>query len=245
MIASIVLAATLAPSQAADPAAVKQAERLYAEAMILYKAGNYAAAAEKFESAYAYYPEPSLLYNLAKSYEGAGDVERALDRYRRYSDHPNSTAKLRVKASERIRLLESAVAASKEAQAAAPAPSAPATTTPAASTTPTAPAAGSAPAVTAAEEPSYVLAGVGYGAVAVGAATAIAGGVFYGLGVATHSSLPSSGSSELTLAKAAELNADGAQQKQMGVVLASAGAAVAALGVTLVVVDAASTPDAE
>ncbi|MEJ7729413.1 MAG: tetratricopeptide repeat protein [Polyangiaceae bacterium] len=61
-----------------------RAEKLFTESAELYREGKFAEAAQRLEEAYAISPEPVLLYNLARAYEGMGQTERALSAYRRY-----------------------------------------------------------------------------------------------------------------------------------------------------------------
>lgn len=73
----------LAYSQpAADP--LSRAKRLYAEGQQLFVAKQYAEAAEKFEAAYAFDPNPVLLFNLARATEESGDYKKAIQWYEAY-----------------------------------------------------------------------------------------------------------------------------------------------------------------
>ncbi|MGA9524723.1 MAG: hypothetical protein WBV82_24910 [Myxococcaceae bacterium] len=56
---------------------VKQAERLYST-------GKYKDSAEKLIEAYVYDPHPRLIYNIARAYDQAGELELALEFYQRY-----------------------------------------------------------------------------------------------------------------------------------------------------------------
>lgn len=56
---------------------VKQAERLY-------EAGKYKDSAEALIEAYAYDPNPRLIYNIARAYDQAGELELSLEYYQRY-----------------------------------------------------------------------------------------------------------------------------------------------------------------
>jgi tetratricopeptide (TPR) repeat protein len=51
---------------------------------IYYEQGRYPDAAHEFEEAYRLSHRPALLYNMGKSYDGAGDAARALGAYRRF-----------------------------------------------------------------------------------------------------------------------------------------------------------------
>ncbi len=56
---------------------VKQAERLYGS-------GKYKDSAEKLIEAYVYDPHPRIIYNIARAYDQAGELELALEYYQRY-----------------------------------------------------------------------------------------------------------------------------------------------------------------
>ena len=69
-----------APAQAARPSVstlVRQAQRLYAQ-------GRYAQAAKKLEQAEAISPHPRIVYNIARAYDQAGELDKALDYYQQY-----------------------------------------------------------------------------------------------------------------------------------------------------------------
>ncbi len=57
---------------------------LFKESKKRYRDGEFEAAAKLLEEAYAIDPAPTLLYNLARAKESAGDLEGAVDAYRRY-----------------------------------------------------------------------------------------------------------------------------------------------------------------
>lgn len=80
-VCSALLVATLAPGVAhADAADLK---RTADEA---YDSHRYDAAARAYEASYAEKKEPSVLYNLARTYEALGRHPEALDRLQRFSD---------------------------------------------------------------------------------------------------------------------------------------------------------------
>lgn len=66
----------------ADPR--RQAGELAAKSAQHYKRGEFEEAAKLLREAYAQYPEPNLLYNLARSLESAGDREGALEAYEKF-----------------------------------------------------------------------------------------------------------------------------------------------------------------
>ena len=69
----------------ADPAADKKhAGELAQEGKQHYKRGEFEVSVALLKQAYALYPEPTLLYNLARSLEGVGDEQGAVDAYKQY-----------------------------------------------------------------------------------------------------------------------------------------------------------------
>lgn len=83
--AALVFGASLA-AHGAEPAQKdrKFAIELFKESKKRYRDGDFEAAARLLEEAYAIDPAPTLLYNLARARESAGDLEGAVDAYRRY-----------------------------------------------------------------------------------------------------------------------------------------------------------------
>lgn len=69
-----------------DSAAIAEARRLYAEGNEHYSAGRYTLAAERFVEAYELSGRPALLFNLANTYERAGNYEKAAHYLRLYLD---------------------------------------------------------------------------------------------------------------------------------------------------------------
>jgi len=60
------------------------AESRYQSGLRLYRAGQFAAAADEFRVALAMHRVPKLAYNLARSLERAGDLSGAIEHYRLY-----------------------------------------------------------------------------------------------------------------------------------------------------------------
>jgi hypothetical protein len=87
----LVLAASLAglPALARSPRA--QASTLVRQAQKLYQRGKYHDAAETLEKAQALAPDPRLTFNIARAYDQAGELEKALDAYQRYVGSPRGT----------------------------------------------------------------------------------------------------------------------------------------------------------
>jgi tetratricopeptide (TPR) repeat protein len=67
-----------------DPASKKRAAELSAQAAQHYKRGEFEVSAALLRQAYALYAEPNLLYNLARSLEGMGDKQGAVNAFDRY-----------------------------------------------------------------------------------------------------------------------------------------------------------------
>jgi tetratricopeptide (TPR) repeat protein len=76
----VVLGPTVA--WAGDPR--EEALARFTESDARYKAGEFERAAELLREAYELYPEPILLYNLARALEGLGDVAGAVEHYQRF-----------------------------------------------------------------------------------------------------------------------------------------------------------------
>lgn len=69
----------------------KRAVELFEESAAAYRAGDFAKAIDRLKQAYALKPAPVLIYNLARVYEGAGQVVDALSAYREYlAKEPNA-----------------------------------------------------------------------------------------------------------------------------------------------------------
>lgn len=85
LLASGVAHAQPAPTPPApESPALEEARRLYVEGNEHYSAGRYTLAAERFVKAYELSGKPALLFNLANTYERAGDYEKAAHYLRMY-----------------------------------------------------------------------------------------------------------------------------------------------------------------
>src|SRR6185503_6645188 len=63
----------------------KQQAKTYVDAgLAAQEAGDYAAAIDFYEKAYALIPHPVLLFNIAQAHRLNGNAAEALDHYRRY-----------------------------------------------------------------------------------------------------------------------------------------------------------------
>ena len=76
----------LASSAPAEPTAAnrQRAGELATESAKHYKLGEYEVSVALLRKAYALYPEPNLLYNLARALEGMGDKRGAVEQYNQY-----------------------------------------------------------------------------------------------------------------------------------------------------------------
>lgn len=85
----MVTAATTAGAQARGPSTQQKssepkAPELYDKSADAYRRGDFAAAVELLNQAYAIDPQPVFLYNLARAYEGLGDLDHAIEAYEKY-----------------------------------------------------------------------------------------------------------------------------------------------------------------
>src|SRR4051812_43899224 len=80
----LVLVTAMASGAVADDDNKAKALALFDESDQAYKAGEFEKSADLLRQAYALYPEPILLYNLARALEGLGDTKGALEQYERY-----------------------------------------------------------------------------------------------------------------------------------------------------------------
>src|ERR1051326_6287657 len=80
----VAVAVGVCPAYADQPAGKPGALKLFAEADKAYKRGEFEHAAQLLREAYELFPEPILLYNLARALEGMGDIEGAVLNYERY-----------------------------------------------------------------------------------------------------------------------------------------------------------------
>jgi hypothetical protein len=84
-LAGFVVLLSVSPARAEPSAAdKKRAGELATESAKHYKRGEFEVSVTLLRKAYGLYPEPNLLYNLARSLEGMGDKQGALDSYKQY-----------------------------------------------------------------------------------------------------------------------------------------------------------------
>ena len=118
--ASLCLTAPTSMVFAQDVAAEDaQFNRLTAEASEAYEAGDYKTAVARFEEAYALKSVSNILYNIARIYEDAGDIDQAIAYYDKFVVAPNVESGARKDALERLKTLRE-VKAMQEAENAPP-----------------------------------------------------------------------------------------------------------------------------
>ncbi len=84
LLAASLLTLATAASSAPPAAGEAQALSLYRQSTEAYDGGRFQEAADLLLRAYALRNEPVLLFNLARAYEGMGDLRKAVDAYRGY-----------------------------------------------------------------------------------------------------------------------------------------------------------------
>lgn len=153
----LILVVTLGLTSAARAQDFEAAGRHFSAAQEAFGAKHFKTAAAEFEAAYGITKDPVLLYNIAESYEKAGDGHKAVAEYTQYlHDQPNAQDKAEVQ--KRIKAIQaknyrladqSAPGDNPPATTVAPSGPTPAPTVP---TTPT--PAGAAPTVTSTGAPA-------------------------------------------------------------------------------------------
>jgi tetratricopeptide (TPR) repeat protein len=87
VIAALVIALSAIPAAAGAQPSTEDRTRaleLFEQSADHYKRGEFERAAELLREAYGLYPEPLLVYNLARALEGVGDLPGAIENYERY-----------------------------------------------------------------------------------------------------------------------------------------------------------------
>ena len=144
LIGALAVLSALAPPPASAQSARERALSLFEDSAVAYREGRFSEAAAALGQAYELFPEPVLLYNLARALEADGQLEAARDAYEDFlEESPDaeqaapSRARLEVIArliSERDALREAAeTRPPPDPQATEPAPRAPPEPTPSAS----------------------------------------------------------------------------------------------------------------
>lgn len=223
------------PVGGSDESDRSTAKRLAQDGRTLFWKGEYRAAINAFESAYAVVPDPNLLFNISTAYEKLGDEQAALEYLDRYAqdapeeEHPAIAAK-------RAELLEAADAetAPNDAQLADNAGPADPTVPAPAGATPPAPDPTDDPARAPVMNPlGWSLAGVSVAALGVGVGLGVSAGQLSREGESACADIggslrcPSSAENDLTRARRRALGADIA----FGIAAAAGIATLAVIGV--------------
>ncbi len=83
---------TVAIADAEAPPPSTSSTQLALDGDRLFKESKYREAAEALKQAYALDPSPVLMFNIARAYDQAGDLQSALDAYRGYTELLNADA---------------------------------------------------------------------------------------------------------------------------------------------------------
>ena len=85
---TLLLAVTLlSMPTAAFAGSIEQADLFYAEGQKLLAAGEFKLALDKFTQAYTTYPLAKSVFGIASSFEGLGNLPRALDAYETFTQY--------------------------------------------------------------------------------------------------------------------------------------------------------------
>lgn len=124
LIAIVLSAGTHTATAQPEPPEKTRALELFAESDQHYKAGEFEQAADLLRQAYDLYPEPLLLYNLARALEGLGDTEGAITQYERYLAS-SATIDDRGAIERRVATLKAQLEAAKQPDTGVPPPTPP------------------------------------------------------------------------------------------------------------------------
>ena len=116
---SLLLALSLPTAALARTSVDAEVSRLAKESHAQYEAGDYAKAAETLLKAYELKPVPALLFNVARTYEKAGNTDQAIRFYQRYIDAQNTDPDLvrqSSRAIERLHLVQDQQRQQKQAE---------------------------------------------------------------------------------------------------------------------------------
>ncbi len=184
VLVSLVLGASGARAQDAEVHVDEEAARAHFRVgQAQYEAGQYAAAAVEFETAYELSHRAELFYNVYVSYREIGDLDRASAALRRYLESvPDAANAVQLRA--RLQAMDEQIAQRTAAEAEAEAARAREAEAHEGDET-AGPTHGTTPPVPVATQPSPV----GFAVLGVGAAALIASAVTGGLALATYGSL--------------------------------------------------------
>ncbi len=236
LVAPAVILAPVSEAFASPSPSVAERE---AKAAALFEEGKHAEAVAIFEELYAERGAPNYLYNIARIQEDAANLDAALENYEKFIASPDVELEQRAAASERIRMLRSIAENTRERPAKEPADDEPdneagedddpqtegvASSVGSDDDDPDDKNSGGRPSrlrIT-----SYVFMGTG-------AAVLIAGGVVGGLAVRDQDRLTAEG----PVSDSEGLQRDGERKAITADVLFAVGGAVAATGLTMLIVD--------
>jgi tetratricopeptide (TPR) repeat protein len=126
MLLGVLVTAPAAYAQGAvapEASAHDRALQLFSDGKKAYKQGDFQTAIKDLEAAYELEPAPVLLYNLARAYEGIGELEKAVSAYERFLEaQPNAEDRGAIEA--RVATLKRQIEIQAQKQAPAPAPEA-------------------------------------------------------------------------------------------------------------------------
>jgi tetratricopeptide (TPR) repeat protein len=104
---TLLLAVTLlSMPTAAFAGSIEQADLFYAEGQKLLAAGEFKLALDKFTQAYTTYPLAKSVFGIASSFEGLGNLPRALDAYETFTQYEQTDEVLKRVESETRKLKE-------------------------------------------------------------------------------------------------------------------------------------------
>ncbi|MFV8749570.1 tetratricopeptide repeat protein [Nannocystaceae bacterium ST9] len=116
------IAQTGLAAPASSESATIEADSHTQKAIDAFGAGRYDEAIAEFEAAFELDHNPNHLFNIGRVHEEVGDLQAAVDLYKRFVAQPGVQIDYRAAALERIDVLERALAAQREADEPAPAP---------------------------------------------------------------------------------------------------------------------------
>lgn len=216
------------PARAAEPeaagATASRAVTLNEDGARYYAARDYRRAVEKFIQAYATDNDPNLLFNIASCYEGLGDLDAAVEKYREFLAAPGAEPSGRPHAEAVIARWEQTHSGNAGTASIAAPPVVEPAPAPAAEARPT--------AVAEKDEAGSWLPWVVVGG---GSVIAVLGGASYMLGARDHAEVTDADGygdpttvSPMTRAEADELVDSGRVKKQMGAAGLAVGSAMVA-----------------
>jgi hypothetical protein len=113
LLALALIATSAGPAAADDSGSTaaehREANALYKEGVRLYSAGEYAGALDLFESAYARYPDPRILFSMATTLRQIGRTVDAANAYQRFIDDPRAESQLVADTEAVLKLLDATV----------------------------------------------------------------------------------------------------------------------------------------